>query len=462
MNNQKKYPLWIAFNLLLILSLAAGCSPAGNRPQPDERQTLKILYDQDEQSFYDHYGALYSALNPNLDIKVITTLWIKRLDNEDKENTLKQLIDEKQPDVLILSEKQYEQFSREGRLAELAGMTGQEQFHTESFLPGMLEYLTDKGGGTLYGLAPYFNTNVLFYNKELFKEYGIDPPTDHMSWEDVLALAARFPSGGSLDKRVYGLRGGGKMSLYKLGQQIGDTLGLRILNAAGDQITINTPAWQQTFRTALQAIQSDTLYYYKVHGKEQPLKKFEDYLLDEPFTGGRMAMTIDNADAIDIFNPAMKALKGKVRFDWDVVTIPVDPARPDYTTAISFPKIFAINAKSGNAKAAWKFIQYFHSEEFARASSKINFAKELSTRSGYFKDDAGRYLDAFYALKPAASGEPAYDKLALDFSRKFDKLAEEMLGPVLTDGTLLENALASLQQKGQQLLMTAEHSIVTK
>lgn len=192
------------------------------------------------------------------------------------------------------------------------------------------------------------------------------------------------------------------MSLYKLGQQIGDTLGLRILNAAGDQITINTPAWQQTFRTALQAIQSDTLYYYKVHGKEQPLKKFEDYLLDEPFTGGRMAMTIDNADAIDIFNPAMKALKGKVRFDWDVVTIPVDPARPDYTTAISFPKIFAINAKSGNAKAAWKFIQYFHSEEFARASSKINFAKELSTRSGYFKDDAGRYLDAFYALKPAA------------------------------------------------------------
>lgn len=154
MNNQKKYPLWIAFNLLLILSLAAGCSPAGNRPQPDERQTLKILYDQDEQSFYDHYGALYSALNPNLDIKVITTLWIKRLDNEDKENTLKQLIDEKQPDVLILSEKQYEQFSREGRLAELAGMTGQEQFHTESFLPGMLEYLTDKGGGTLYGLAP--------------------------------------------------------------------------------------------------------------------------------------------------------------------------------------------------------------------------------------------------------------------------------------------------------------------
>jgi len=69
-----------------------------------------------------------------------------------------------------------------------------------------LKMLRERGvGGKLYGLAPTFNSKALFYNVDLFGEYGIDPPTDSMSWEEVLNLARRFPKDGDPETKAYGL-----------------------------------------------------------------------------------------------------------------------------------------------------------------------------------------------------------------------------------------------------------------
>ncbi|MDG0873339.1 extracellular solute-binding protein [Paenibacillus thiaminolyticus] len=49
----------------------------------------------------------------------------------------------------------------------------------------------------MYGLSPTFVSSAVYYNKDLFEQYGVTPPQDKMTWEQLLDLAARFPVEGS-------------------------------------------------------------------------------------------------------------------------------------------------------------------------------------------------------------------------------------------------------------------------
>src|SRR5690606_15788874 len=120
--------------------------------------------------------------------------------------------------------------------------------------------LREKGGGQLYGLAPEFYAQALFYNKALFDAYGISHPTDRMSWEEVLQLAARFPSDGTDGDRIYGLKYGYQMNLFQLGTQIGATNELTLVDPTTMTVTIGTEGWKAAFDTALSAINSNQLY----------------------------------------------------------------------------------------------------------------------------------------------------------------------------------------------------------
>lgn len=57
-------------------------------------------------------------------------------------------------------------------------------------------------------MAPSISTRALFYNKDLFDRYGVPYPTNAMTWDDVLALAKRFPTKGEGEGRIYGFGSG--------------------------------------------------------------------------------------------------------------------------------------------------------------------------------------------------------------------------------------------------------------
>ncbi|WP_270171427.1 ABC transporter substrate-binding protein [Paenibacillus sp. SYP-B4298] len=445
-----------ALLLTVSMSLIAGCS-GGNSAATEERSMLKVLY-YDEKSFHSEYGMLYSALHQNVDLEVVDMqdYWRNNTGGEEAEAAFQKIIDEQQPDVLFFSSEEYDKFSQKGQLLDLTPFIEQDKYNTENFVPGILEYLKEKGGGTLYGLSPSFFSQALFYNKNLFEKYGVELPTDRMSWDDVMALARRFPTDGTPEERIYGLKGGYRSNLYGMATSIGDTLGLSMFNSESMQVTLDTPAWQNAFSTALETIRSGTIYVQD-ENMMRSWNSYEEYLMSDPFTAGRAAMMIENVYMMDQLQQAAEQLKDKVSFDWDLVTVPVDPANPDYTTTTSVEQIFAINANSTNSQEAWNFIKYIHSDEYARVKSKTYNGGSISIRSGYFKDDKGRNLDAFYALKPKlAPSRLYYSKLPSGFYDEFRALADSKLEPVVKDNASLETTLKELQQEGQQLLMKAK------
>jgi multiple sugar transport system substrate-binding protein len=138
-------------------------------------------------------------------------------------------------------------------------------------------------------------------------------------------------------------------------------------------------------------------------------------------------------------------------FDWDVVTLPVDPIQPDVTDGIGLDSIFAINAASRNVPAAWEFLKYANGEQLAKTSGKSG--PQLSSRIAYKKEVEGKNVDAFYAL--GINDQLLLERLPDGFAASFARLASEQIQNVVNGAVSLDDALQTLQSRGQDLLTQA-------
>jgi len=442
----------------LTVGLAAGCSGGGNETKTGEKTPIKVMY-YDERGFYQQYGMLFAALYPDIEIEVVSTSSVVYEEGKDMQKAMEEFIAEKKPDVLMLSSDEYSRMAGEGKLYNLDTFIQKEKFDLEGIAPGIVEYIKQLSDGTLYGLAPTFYSQAIYYNKDMFAKHGVTPPTDRMSWEELLQLAARFPTNGTGDDRVYGMRAGYQTDLYQFGRMVGSSLGLNYINATTKQLTINSDSWKKAFETADMAIKSGSLYSEDRSGGFSG--SYEDYLLQDPFIGQKVAMTIEGNYLMDQLKEAKTRLKDKGIQNWDIVTMPVNPQSPNESTAMSIYQIFAIDANSANAEGAWKFMSYVNGDDFARVTSKLQNGG-FPSRTKYIDGDEGHNIAAFYSLKPVSDNRyKDFDKLPRDFYNKFEGLIQQEFQGV-TDGKItVAEALDNLQAKGQKLLTEESEKAAT-
>ncbi|RRJ62181.1 extracellular solute-binding protein [Paenibacillus oralis] len=428
----QKAVLVLASGLLL-----AGCA-GGPAKEAEQMVSLKVMY-RDEASFNQDYGELFAMKHPNIKIEVVST--------DSRGGTFADFIEKEQPDVLLLSEKQYEKFASEGKLADLDPLIVRDKYNTETIFPGLLEVLKERGGGKLYGLSPTFDGSVLYYNADLFAEYGIEEPHDGMTWQEVLDTARRFPSDGVGKNRVYGFGGADYgMPMKRLASNIASTLGLEYINKATMELTINTDAWKQVYTMAMNALDSKAIY-------NRPDEDFLDGSLEayesQPFVMGRMAMTTDSL----YFLQSLKNAQEDVKFQVGVVAGPVDPAEPDKTRDFSLGDIFAIRANSANADAAWEFLKFMNGEEFAKIRSRT-ISDGLMSRMGIQKEYNGVNLDVFYKLKPKVDNDDSdsYDKIPDKFYEQYRPVFDREMKLVEEKKKSIDEALQTIQDEGQAAL----------
>jgi len=437
-------------SLSLIVSLLAGCS-AGPRTEPQqEKTTLKVMY-YSEDGFYYQYGMLFSALNPEIDLEVVSTNGVKPEKDETYTEAMIKFIQDRKPDVLMLNAGQYKQLSDEGKLLDLEARAGKDKFDLEGIAPGLLEYIRNLSDGKLYGLAPSFYSRAVYYNKDLFERYGVPFPEDRMSWESLLELASRFPTAGKPEERVYGLKTDYMSDLSSLTRQIGGSLGLSYFNVTGKQMSANSDSWKKVAEMAEKAIKNG--HIYTINGQEGVMfNTYEEYLLQDPFISGKVAMSIDGNNLISQIKDAQNAVKDKAVSNWDIVTVPVDPKNPNVTDTVSVDQILAVDAQSPNADAAWKFVQYVNGDEFARVTSKTN-SGSYPVRTKYIADEEGHNLQAFYALTPVEETVyKDYDKMPNEIFSQILNLITKELSEAQKGGQTVSEAMDRIQDKGQLLL----------
>jgi multiple sugar transport system substrate-binding protein len=380
--------------VLTCILLVAGCTSLPDQNKAGEKRTVRIMV-YDESYFYQEYGDLFNLKFPNTQIEIVSSS--KLYDRSDKgekydfNEALCKFLQEEQPDVLLLEPTSIQKLAVGGKLVELQPLIDRDKYDLTTYSQGVLESLKKLGDGKLFALTPQFNINAIFYNADLFKKYGVEPPHDGMTWQEVFDTARRFPIDGSEKERVYGFELQAGMSMDELVSIIGNSQGLLFYDKKTKKITINTDTWKNLYKMTKDMVDSKALYLSSGGGSGS----IEE---SQPFLNGRAAMTVNASYYLNNIKQAATNTKDYKGFELGIAAGPVDHTDPTKTRGY-VSTLFAIRADSSNIEAAWDFVKFANGEEVAKVKSKlINYG--LSTRQGISKEYNGVSLEPFYKLQP--------------------------------------------------------------
>ncbi len=409
--------------LLLLVLLTVSCTP-----QPEQEQvTLTINYPL-PKLFYDKYGIAFENQYPHIQLEVVPP---------STESTTSQ-----RPEtdiVFIPSLEQYHTFIDLGLLHNLTErITNEEQL--QDIVPVVLEGLRNSSDGSIYGLVPRFYNRTLYYNRDLFAQYNIDPPVDYMSWDQVLHTASQF---SMQEQEVYGLVSPYYRNIgFLLAADIGETNGLSYINPDTMQVNIHTSDWLQIWETVVTAIQNKSVYYYPDESMEE--LQFQESLLVEE----KAAMEISSYDLAYVLQDYNENHED-TPINWGVVTLPSHPELLA-TDQYKIQDIFSIHHETAHLEEAWTFLQFIHSREQAVKNARNpHFTSDgLSIHADTNLPVDENSLEPFYLLSYLPPNR-AFHYTPYSAWEAFVQVGSEQFVSVLQGEQTVEEALENVQFIGQ-------------
>ncbi|WP_224753936.1 ABC transporter substrate-binding protein [Paenibacillus terricola] len=441
---------WGIATIVVVLStllMLSGCSDGEEQAkQPD---VLKVA-DVDEMNFYSMYGDYLNAVYPNTQIQFISANDASdyRVSFEERAKRWKQLIQNEQPDLIVLRDSEtYHVLADEGLLSDLtpymksSGVA--EQIH-----PGVLELMNQNRDSLPYGMATVFSASKLYYNEDLFREYGIDLPHDGMTWEELLQLAYRFTAASaSADAPIgYYQSYSGPM---ELSMQVAGTEGLSMYRLNTGKVTLDTTAWQQVFHTVLSHYKDGTFRSFTPEGKVSTdgttYYDQEATISADWFSKGRAAMTIGYYGSFS-----------NVKFKLGSVNPPVDTSTRSRSGDFYANHVLAVRAGSSKAQAVWGFIDFMVSDYVAKVSAQQANDFGVPSRISYGQFTKNEAAAGLYKQMPAIT--PPDDRTGIDtsFYDGFYSMIKQEISDTLADKQSEEAMLKRMQEQGQQLLDAAK------
>ncbi|MCB2160648.1 ABC transporter substrate-binding protein [bacterium] len=198
--------------------------------------------------------------------------------------------------------------------------------------------------GKIYGLPIYEDTMLLYYNKTLMAEAGLDPESPPTNWEELREQAekiVKYDSDGNLEVAgclldSWSIRKCFLAALYGWGGQL--------LSDDGTKATFNSQEGKDALQTLV-----DLILVYKLGIVGWGLE-FED-TPDEPFTAGKQGFMFDVPAA------GKRIMRNNPGFtNWGTVGLPAGPVS---AAAVSRPPALMIPKGSKNKAEAWRVIEYW-------------------------------------------------------------------------------------------------------
>ena len=268
------------------------------------------------------------------------------------------------PDVMFLSPIQ--SYAADGVLEPLDPFIEASGYDTADYWPALLEF--GMYDDTIYGLPRDIGLEVLYYNKDIFDEAGVEYPNENWTWTDLQAAAEQLTevsSSGRVSRNALGMEGG-KYQLW-VGQNGGSILD-DMRNPS--RCTLAEPE-------AVEAIS----FFADMMNNDLAMR---DANLSQAggdaavFQSGQVAMIIQNASRISAFNAA------DMNYDVAVVPIPEGGQR----SASAGGAAWTMSSFSDNKDAAWTFLNWLQSTEGGQAiytsSGEILPALQSTAKSDAF------------------------------------------------------------------------------
>lgn len=329
------------------------------------------------------------------------------------------------PDVLMWDRYNTSVYASRGALEPIDDLVTRDNVDLSQFYAPAVDEATG-ADGQLYGMPLYVDVRILFYNKTLFAEAGVDPESIK-TWDDLEEAAVKLTKwdGDTLVQAGFSLKDCGLYNIWS--KQAGASL----------VDTSSTPA-----TTAFNTEEGLSVLYFwdKLMNEDKVYQLgFEDSYGGDGFKAGVVAITYNGPWALSDYD--------KAGLDYGVIANPTGPKGDSGAFMGGFS--LAMPAGVKNKEGAWDFIKWWTTQP----ENEVNFSKisgwlpanKIAAEDAYFAEN--EYLSVFtevlsYAsIRPKTLGYSDVEGLAL-----IPQLQKFMSGEITA-----EEALATAQAQGDQI-----------
>jgi len=175
--------------LVLVLILAIlGC----DQFRPPEPVTIQFAYPNFFYQHFEDYAAEFEEQHPYITIE-LEPLFPSELSDLQPEDA----------DAFLLAQADLGTYIEQDTILNFdAFISFDENFEPEDYLPGTLDLLSFQG--ETWGIPMGADLMVLYYNKDLFDEFGLPYPHNGWTWDDLIATATLMTDADRVPTPIYG------------------------------------------------------------------------------------------------------------------------------------------------------------------------------------------------------------------------------------------------------------------
>ena len=177
---------WVA--LCLVCIVLVGCVKATPTPEP---VTISFAHPRFDSDYYQGLVQKFHDLYPYIDVELAPKQWdmLGGLGAGDA-------------DVFATSQFALNWLEDQGNVLNLAPFIEQdESFDLDDFFPGTVELYTKEG--KIWAVPAGVDVMVMFYNQDLFDQYGVPYPRLGWTWDDFLETASALRDPGANTRNYF-------------------------------------------------------------------------------------------------------------------------------------------------------------------------------------------------------------------------------------------------------------------
>lgn len=425
--------------MLLSMTLLAGCSmnkpvasvPVNNNEaKADEKVEITFYYPVAVggplTKTIDGMAAEFMAENPNIVVKPVYTG-----SYADTTTKVQAGVQGKNPPdlAIVLSTELYSLLDMDAILPldDLIAQEGGDRY-LKDFYPGFME--NSQVDGKTYSIPFQRSTIVLYYNKDAFKEVGLDPEKAPKDWDELVEYAKKLKKDG---------RSGVEIPTsgfpYWLFQAFAIENGKNLMSADGKKVYFDTPENVEALQLWV-----DLAKKHKV----MPEGVIDWATVPSNFLEGKTAMMYHTTGNLT-------NIKKNAKFDFGVAYLPANKTYGSPTGGGNFYMFKGIDEKK--QKASWKFIQYMTTPERA-AQWSIDTGYVATRKSAYETEKMKKYISEFPAAAVARDQlEYAKAELSTHNNGRVTKAISDALQSAVTGQTNPAEALKKAQEESEKALL---------
>jgi sn-glycerol 3-phosphate transport system substrate-binding protein len=299
--------------------------------------------------------------------------------------------------------------------------------YVNDFYPGFMA--NSQVDGKTYSIPFQRSTIVLYYNKEAFKEVGLDPEKPPQNWDELVEYATKLKKDGR-----WGVEIPTSGFPYWMFQSFALQNGKNLMTEDGKKVFFDTPE-------NVEALQ----LWVDLAKKHQVMPEgvIEWATVPSDFLEGKTAMMYHTTGNLT-------NVKNNAKFDFGVAFLPAKKTFGSPTGGGNFYMFKGIDEKK--QEAAWKFIRFMTEPERA-AQWSIDTGYVATRKSAYETESMKEYVKTF-PVAAVARDQLAYGhaELSTHNNGKVTKALNDSLQAVITGQAEPAAALKKAQEEADKIL----------